>query len=235
MKHLLIIIACFLFVLPTQAQRDSAAEIVTAEAVDGLTLVGEFYAARDSAPSVLLLHMLGSRRSAWQPLLPNLTEAGYNVLAVDLRGHGDTGGARDWMLAERDVQTWMDWLMAQPTSAEAPIALIGGSIGANLVLVGCAADARCATVIALSPGLDYGGITPEFAIEGLEDRPVLLVASQDDTTSSDAVKLFTGIAKGELGVQLYSGSLHGTALLTDPDLFVIDLISDWMGEYLPAG
>jgi pimeloyl-ACP methyl ester carboxylesterase len=232
MQRLLIFCLSLLLVFPAHAQRDAGAEIVTAEATDGLTLVGEFYAVSDTAPSVLLMHMLGSRRSAWQPLIPSLTEAGYNVLAVDLRGHGETGGARDWSLAERDVQTWVDWLMEQPTSADAPVALVGGSIGANLALVGCAADERCTTVIALSPGLDYGGITPEFAIEGLADRAALLVASQDDTTSSDAVKLFTGVAQGELGVQLYAGSLHGTALLTAPEPLVIDLISDWLGEYL---
>lgn len=232
MKRLLIFCLCLIAALPVWAQRDASAEVVTTEASDGLTLVGEFYAARDYAPTVMLLHMLGSRRSAWQPLIPSLTDAGYNVLAVDLRGHGETGGARDWALAERDIQTWIDWLMAQPTSADAPIALVGGSIGANLALVGCAADERCTTVIALSPGLDYGGITPEFAIEGLEDRPVLLVASQDDTTSSETVKLFTGIAQGELGVQLYSGNAHGTALLTVPEPLVIDLIADWLNEYL---
>lgn len=232
MKRLLILCLSLLAAFPAWAQRDASAEIVTAEATDGLTLVGEFYAAPDTAPSILLMHMLGSRRTAWQPLVPALTDRGYNVLAVDLRGHGETGGARDWSLAERDVQSWIEWLMLQPTSADAPVALVGGSIGANLALVGCAADDRCTTVIALSPSLDYGGITPEFAIEGLADRPMLLVASQDDTTSSDAVKLFTGVAEGELGVQLYEGSLHGTALLTVPEPLVIDLITDWLGEYL---
>ena len=232
MQRLLIFCLSLLLTLPAYAQRDASAEIVTTEATDGLTLVGEFYAAQDAAPSVVLMHMLGSRRTAWQPLIPSLTDAGYNVLAVDLRGHGETGGARDWALAERDVQTWIDWLMEQGTSTDMPVALIGGSIGANLALVGCAADDRCTTVIALSPGLDYGGITPEFAIEGLALRPVLLVAAQDDSTSSDAVKLFTGIAQGELGVQLYAGSLHGTALLNAPEPLVIDLISDWLGEYL---
>lgn len=233
MQRFLIFCLCFIIAMTASAQRDASAEIVTAEATDGLTLVGEFYAAREPAPSILLLHMLGSQRSAWQPLVPILARAGYNILAVDLRGHGETRGARNWSLAESDTETWINWLQEQPTSETMPVALVGASIGANLALVGCAADERCATAIALSPGLDFQGVTPEFAIEGLADRPVLLVASQDDTTSADAVKTFFFNARGELGAQLYPGTLHGTALLNAPDAPVIDLISDWLTEYLP--
>ncbi|MCA9903078.1 MAG: alpha/beta fold hydrolase [Anaerolineae bacterium] len=216
------------------AQRDTDAEIVTAEAHDGLTLVGEFYAStNEPAPAVLLLHMLGSRRSAWQPLIPWLSDAGYNVLAVDLRGHGETQGAQDWPAAERDVETWLDWLGEQPSVMPDRIAIVGASIGANLALNGCAFDERCITTVALSPGLDYRGVVTEPAVsDGLAERSALLVASQRDAYSADSVKMLTTEASGELGLQLYPGSAHGTALLGAADAPVIPLILNWLAAHL---
>jgi pimeloyl-ACP methyl ester carboxylesterase len=85
-------------------------QVVTVTAADGLVLQGDFYGTPDSdgeKPAVLLLHMLDSSRSAWNPLLPALIADGYNVLAVDLRGHGDTGGTRDWARAQDDTQVWL--------------------------------------------------------------------------------------------------------------------------------
>ncbi|NJL95688.1 MAG: hypothetical protein HC915_19140 [Anaerolineae bacterium] len=81
---------------PTLAQTNLPNPIpVALEADDGLTLSGDSYrpAGEGPFPAVLLLHMLNSDRSAWQPLVPALLEQGIYVLAVDLRGHGMTGGA----------------------------------------------------------------------------------------------------------------------------------------------
>jgi pimeloyl-ACP methyl ester carboxylesterase len=236
MHRLLILLVCLLMVAPAAAQRDASAEIVSIQAADGLTLVGEFYASESSAPALLLLHMLGSRRSAWEPLMPTLVDAGYNVLAVDMRGHGDTGSAQDWTAAEQDVTAWLDWLNDQPSVSVNQISIIGASIGANLALIGCAYDERCQTVIALSPGLDYRGVMPELALsEALVDRTALLVASVDDLTSADSVRVMTQSAGGEIGIQLYDGSAHGTALFNQTDGRVIDLIAFWLMTYLPAG
>ena len=82
--------------------------------------------------------MYGGQRADWLPLIPALTNAGYRVIAVDLRGHGETGGSNDWQAAIGDVQTWLDWIEAQPSMNPDKIAIVGASIGANLALVGCA-------------------------------------------------------------------------------------------------
>jgi len=55
---------------------------------------GDYYpppvANRGTAPMVMLLHMDRSDRQAWQPLVAPLHEAGFAILALDLRGHGDS-------------------------------------------------------------------------------------------------------------------------------------------------
>lgn len=201
---------------------DISPEIVNIEAADGLTLVGDFYQSNteEPAPAVVLLHMSGSNRTSWSELIPELVDAGYNVLAIDMRGHGDTGGDIDWILAESDVQVLLDWLREQGSVQGEGIAIIGASIGSNLTLIGCANDADCVTAIALSPGLDYSGVMPEEAVTvGLSERSVLLIATHGDEESAQAIKqLLTNSEDGEVAVELHSGSLHGTDMFVLPRL-----------------
>ena len=43
----------------------------------------------ESAPHIVLVHGLGSAATAWKPLIP-LLKPRYNVITVDLPGHGKT-------------------------------------------------------------------------------------------------------------------------------------------------
>ena len=53
---------------------------------------------------------LYARRSSWDVLLEPLLRGGYNVLAIDVRGHGTTRGGIDWNLAIEDNALWFAWL-----------------------------------------------------------------------------------------------------------------------------
>ncbi len=121
---------------------------------------------------------------------------------------------------------------SQPSIDPDRIALVGASIGANLALVGCANDAHCVTAVALSPGTDYFGITTSDAIVTLRDRSALLVASQTDQPSGTSVRELTTLAQGEIGLQLYRGSTHGTRLLSTEDQSLIPLIVGWLDVHL---
>jgi alpha-beta hydrolase superfamily lysophospholipase len=213
-----------------------ASEVVQVEATDGLALVGDYYAvpADGDGRAVLLIHMLSSRRSAWEPLIPALNEAGYAVLNIDMRGHGDTGGRRDWVAAETDVQTWLDWLREQDGVRAEAVSIVGGSIGSNLALMGCANDAACVTAVALSPGLNYQGVEPkDSVVTGLSERSALLVASHRDSGSAVAVEEMAADATGEIGLRLYTGSAHGTALFRERAEAVNALIVAWLDEHTP--
>jgi len=41
------------------------------------------------APNIVLIHGMGSAATAWKPLVP-LLQSRYNVITVDLPGHGKT-------------------------------------------------------------------------------------------------------------------------------------------------
>lgn len=199
---------------------------------DGVKLIGDFWSAGDEigSPAVLLLHMLGSNRQAWEPLIAPLYDTGFHVLAVDLRGHGESGGDEDWIMAETDVQLWLDWLKEQ--MGVTSVSIVGASIGSNLALIGCANDPDCITAVALSPGLDYKGVMPQQAvIEGLANRPVLLVASHGDGASPDDVRQMASSAQGEIGMRIYTGRAHGTNLFRDKGERINWLIIDWLVEH----
>jgi len=199
------------------ALEDQEPQRVEAAASDDLMLVGNYFTPAETpdggAPAVLLLHQYGSQKQAWDiALVTPLLDAGYAVLAVDQRGFGDTGGGEDWELAELDVQTWLDWLREQPGIDPERLNIVGASIGSNLALRSMANDERVVTAVALSPGLDYFGVTTEEAITAIGERPVYLVAAQHDSESADAVRTLGALAAGEVRVRIYTHSAHGTGM-----------------------
>jgi alpha-beta hydrolase superfamily lysophospholipase len=207
-------------------------EPVEITALDGLILKGDYYVvAQETSPTVLLLHILGSQRNAWTPLIPELTNAGYNVLNVDLRGQGETGGSADWVAAQDDTQLWLNWLNVREEVESSSI--IGASIGSNLALINCANDAYCVTAVALSPGLDYRGVMPEDAvINGLTEKSALLVAAYNDRQSIDGVRQMATSATGEIGMRVYRGAAHGTNMFNDPFASnVTEVIVNWLDEH----
>ena len=223
-----------------QAKALPEVQTVQIKAADGLTLVGDYYPVlTDSGqprPAVLLLHIIGSNRHSWLPLIPSLWDTGYSVLTVDLRGFGDTGGEINWSAANTDVQTWLDWLREQPEVRPDAISIIGASIGANLALIGCANDADCVTAIALSPGLIYYSLKPD--INQLNKRSALLLASQNDHYSADSVKQMVSGANGDIGARIYGGTAHGTHLFEGSDKVregLIAAIINWLDEHMPDG
>jgi pimeloyl-ACP methyl ester carboxylesterase len=235
-KRIIIVFVCLLLLTCTTLAQD-APLLIELEAEDGLLLQGDYWASNadsmpeEGVPAVLLLHIVNSSRDAWQPLIEPLLAAGYHVLAVDMRGHGATGGSKDWPAAETDVQLWLDWLKEQPNTQS--VFIIGGSIGSNLALIGCANDPDCRTAIALSPGLDFFDVMPENAVvEELQDRPVLLIASHDDSSSAIAVRQMASNSRGEIAMRIYNGRAHGTSMLTSAyGERLISLIVNWLDEH----
>lgn len=188
------------------------------EAADGLYLIGTFYAPVNFEPpwpGVILLHMLFSDRTAWDEYALQLANAGFAVFALDMRGHGETGGVMDWDLAESDMRQVWENISSRPDIDEDRMGIVGASIGANMALVGGANEPDARTVVLLSPGLSYAGVGTKDAIEAYGDRPVLIVASQEDTYSADSSRKLEELAKGEVRLEMYQDAGHGTFMLVN--------------------
>src|SRR4030042_715479 len=69
-----------------------ASEEVRFPTSDGAEIAATFFRPQGKArvPAVVLLHQLGSDRHAWKALAQKLTLNNYAVLAIDLRGHGES-------------------------------------------------------------------------------------------------------------------------------------------------
>ena len=201
-------------------------------ASDGLEIQATYATPGGEAPfpGIILLHMLGSNRQIWEStgMIDALRLQGYAVLAIDMRGHGETGGARDWELARDDFSMIYDQFVQFPEVDSENTAVIGGSIGSNMSLALGVDRPEIETAVLLSPGLDYRGVTTDDLIIEYGDRPILIVASEEDGYSADSSRtLFESAANAEL--ELYNGAGHGTTMLSNEPRLT-DLIVAWLGE-----
>lgn len=136
-------------------------EKVWVTAPDGIQLRGTYI--ENSEPTnntVILLHGLFQNRTMCLPYIRIYRNLGYNVLLIDLRGHGESGGSHtDWGLSEQgDMDAWMAFLKERNPhmtvglhgiSLGAAMALLyaGGSHGSNVSFV--VADSSYGNIIAL--------------------------------------------------------------------------------------
>jgi alpha-beta hydrolase superfamily lysophospholipase len=85
--------------------------------------------------------------------------------------------------------------------------------------------------ILLSPGLDYRGVTTENRLADYGERPLLIVASEDDNYSANSSRTMAETAVGETQVKIYEKAGHGTNMFApQPDL--TPLIVEWLAQHL---
>jgi dienelactone hydrolase len=207
---------------------------VSVQAVDGVQLVGTFYAPQEPPPpwpGVILLHMVYGSRHDWQEFTARLTDAGYSVLALDMRGHGDSGGSLEWDKFKDDLLRVWEYFTSRPDVDEGRSGVVGASIGANMSLLLGASQPEAAAVVLLSPGLDYYGVTTADALQTYGQRPLLIVASQEDSYSAESSRQLEELAGGEARLEMYRGGAHGTVMF-DREPGLADLIVDWLDTYL---
>lgn len=201
---------------------------------DGLVLVGTLYAPVDSEPpwpGVILLHMLWSDRTVWEDYAHELAGNGIAVFALDMRGHGETGGEVNWDLAEEDIQFVWENLADRPDIDANRTGIVGASIGANMALISGENEPQIRTVVLLSPGLSYAGVETSDAMVAYGERPVFIVASEEDTYSADSSRKLHELAVGDSRLEIYQGAGHGTNMLENEPGLGAEVI-EYLKEFL---
>jgi pimeloyl-ACP methyl ester carboxylesterase len=135
---------------------------------DGVELRGWLFAAAAPARGTLVsLHGTGDNRASSIGLAKRFTALGYDVLAYDSRGHGDSSGdyCTYGVHEKDDLKRMLDEARARP------IVLFGRSLGAAVALQAAAEDERIAGVVAVSTFSDLRTIAIERApfIAGARD------------------------------------------------------------------
>lgn len=109
---------------------------------------------RARRPAVVLLHDHGRSRQQMLPLIQPLHEAGFVVLAIDLRGRGGgvaPVGATYGLREANDVKAAVELLRRRPYVDATKIALVGIGTGGNAAILAAHADPAIAAVVAVNP------------------------------------------------------------------------------------
>ncbi len=121
----------------------------------GYSMVGLWFPLADSRKTVIIVHGVTYTRWGSIKYLPAFRDRGFNVLAIDQRHHGESGGRNStfgWYERD-DMKAWMDWAIAE-TGSGAIVGTHGESMGAAVVLQHAAIDPRVAFVVADCPFSD---------------------------------------------------------------------------------
>lgn len=213
-----------------------APQPVTITAADEVQLAATFYPSNagegQRAPAILLLHMVGRNKESWRDFATFVQGCSrYALLALDLRGHGASGGSQEWDKMPQDVAAAWAALLQRPDVDPERTAIVGASIGANLALVQAASEPRIRGVVLLSPGLEYRGIKTADPMHIYGQRPVLIVAAEGDSYAADSSRKLNDLARGAHHLEIFTGNAHGTDLLSaQPALRW--LILDWLEKML---
>ncbi|MBR7963611.1 lysophospholipase [Burkholderia vietnamiensis] len=100
---------------------------------DGLELASYRWPAGDGTlpprATIALVHGLAEHAGRYAALAARLNAAGIDVLAIDLRGHGQSPGKRAWVERFDDYLNDADALVAEAARGNTPLFLMGHSMG----------------------------------------------------------------------------------------------------------
>ena len=218
------VLVLLLFALNCVSSALPAERIVDLTAADGTKLKATYFAAAKHGPGVLLLHQCNRQRKVWDGLAERLAAAGINVLTLDLRGFGESGGEpvdklspqRAAQEAEKwpaDIDLAFQYLVSQPGVTRDVIGVGGASCGVNNSIQTARRHPEVKSLVLLSGNTDLNGrnylrnpATPPafFAVADDDEFPptVLSIEWLYSLTANPGKKL-VHYAKGGHGADMF--------------------------------
>jgi len=145
------------------------ADRVEFQSTDGVPLSGWLIYGDREAPAIILCHDLGQSKATFLDPAVSLQRAGYNLLLMDFRGHGDSGGNGSTLGVEEryDVVGAIDFLRTRRDLSAERIGVWGIGMGAYAGLL-AAAERKEVVALALdSLYPDVDGYLNQVLFKGL--------------------------------------------------------------------
>lgn len=154
-----------------------AAQSVRLPTADRKTLFGWFVPVPGQlpAPAVVVMHGWGANASLMLPALAPLHAAGFAVLLMDARCHGQSDDAAFTSLPRfaEDIEAGLDWLRQQNSVDAKRLAVMGHSVGAGAALLCATRRPDVRAVISLSAFAHPREIMKTYLAEAHIPYPVL--------------------------------------------------------------
>jgi dienelactone hydrolase len=213
---------------------------VDIKAADGVDLKGTYFSAGRPGPAMLLLHQCNMDRHAWDGLAEDLAGNGFNVLTIDFRGFGESGGEKFSDPAQRaagrqkwpaDVDAAYAYLTSQKGVDQSRVAVGGASCGVTQSADLAARHPEIKALVLLS------GMASDAAktyLAGNPSPPVFGAASEGDTGAAKGIREAVASSKvPKSTVKIYAGTEHGVPMFAkNPELE--PMIVAWLKAQLAA-
>src|SRR5580658_4027373 len=193
------LMVAFSMPLACVAQETPAPRVVDLTAPDGVTLKATYFGAARPGPGVLLLHQCNRQRKVWDDLAQRLAATGLNILTVDFRGYGESGGKgpdkvssvqeADQIVKEQwpaDVDVAFRYLQTQPSVNRGVIGAGGASCGVNQAVQLARRHPEVKALVLLSETTDRSG--RQF-LHNSPNLPLFLAAADDDFNDPGVVEI----------------------------------------------
>jgi dienelactone hydrolase len=190
-------------------------------APDGLKLKVTYYSAGKPGPGVLLMHQCNRDRTTWAPLATQLSLAGINVLTLDYRGFGESGGdpinsqtpeqqAATQQKWPGDIDVAFQYLLAQPGVDKAHIGAGGASCGVNNSIQLALRHPEVKTLVLLSGSTDDAG---RIYLQKSAGLPLFVSASADDGNTLEYMRWLMAFSLDPRNKLVpYQAAGHGTEM-----------------------
>ena len=179
----------FLLSFACAAQQPGSGKVVDLKAPDGIQLKATYFAGKPG-PGILLLHQCNQTRAAWQNLAERLSATGFNVLTMDYRGFGESGGTPlDKLTPEQqtklvnqqwpaDIDVALAYLSAQPGVKRDVIGVGGASCGVNQSIQAARRHPEVKSLVLLSGDTDRDG---RLFLQKSSSLPIFMASADDDS------------------------------------------------------
>lgn len=164
---------------------------------DKFILAGDLYLANEPSnkPLVVCLHSFSMNAQVWKEMAENLRLKGYNVLAMDLRGHGRSVYNENLKLKSRFYYKQDTWQKLPKDTIDAikyvkanypkincdDVIIMGADLGANAGAIAAMSMKKVPQkMILISPMIEFKGLRMPVRTNKFYDTKILMVLAKTD-------------------------------------------------------